>query len=388
MAAERHGRCLSPEYVNTKTKMLWECIEGHQWEATPNNVRKGTWCPICGHASPAEEFTRHVLQEIFEVPFIKIRPDWNVTARDTRLELDGYNEKLSLAFEHHGLQHYEVDGYFNKTLEDLERRVEYDNIKKINCNNRGVRLIEIPQLDIYDLERSLELILCEIIDIAPELTDQQKEAIIRSFKGPRQNKIVEAMSLAHKMGGVCLSETYVTAHTHLIWKCAEGHQWGALLSNILQGTWCPKCAGKKLLSIEEMHAIAAARGGKCLSENYTNNETKLLWECAEGHQWEAPPGTIKGYKGHKGAWCLVCGGRAPLTIEEMVAIAAERGGKCLSDRYVNAHTKLLWECSEGHRWETRPLSIKNKGSWCPFCARKKVQASRHEKKCGQQLVLF
>ncbi len=57
-----------------------------------------------------------------------------------------------------------------------------------------------------------------------------------------------------------------------------------------------------------------------------------------------------------------------LTIEEMRSIAEERGGKCLSDTYVNAHTSLLWECTKGHQWEARPNNIKS-GTWCPYCAR-------------------
>ncbi|MFM0147285.1 hypothetical protein [Paraburkholderia sp. RL18-085-BIA-A] len=35
----------------------------------------------------------------------------------------------------------------------------------------------------------------------------------------------------------------------------------------------------------------------------------------------------------------------PLTIEEMQAIAAARGGRFLSKEYVNSHTPLEWECA-------------------------------------------
>ncbi len=56
-----------------------------------------------------------------------------------------------------------------------------------------------------------------------------------------------------------------------------------------------------------------------------------------------------------------------LTIEEMRSIAEERGGKCLSNFYVNSQTKLLWECLKGHQWEATPNGIKS-GTWCPYCA--------------------
>ena len=62
------------------------------------------------------------------------------------------------------------------------------------------------------------------------------------------------------------------------------------------------------------------------------------------------------------------------TIDEMQNLAKSRGGKCLSKKYVNARTKLLWECKEGHRWSAVPDSVK-RGTWCPKCAIKKRAAS-------------
>ncbi|MET3135138.1 putative phosphodiesterase [Oxalobacteraceae bacterium GrIS 1.11] len=47
------------------------------------------------------------------------------------------------------------------------------------------------------------------------------------------------------------------------------------------------------LTIEEMRAIAEERDGLCLSDTYVNGHTHLLWECAMGHQWHAIPGSVK-----------------------------------------------------------------------------------------------
>ena len=51
----------------------------------------------------------------------------------------------------------------------------------------------------------------------------------------------------------------------------------------------------------------------------------------------------------------------------MRQIAKERGGRCLSDTYVNAHTLLFWECRHGHRWRATPNKVQQ-GRWCPVCA--------------------
>ena len=115
------------------------------------------------------------------------------------------------------------------------------------------------------------------------------------------------------------------------------------------------------LSIEQMQQIAKARGGKCLSETYVNNKHKLLWECAEGHKWEAIPQSIR-----QGSWCPHCAGLAKGTIKEMQQIAEARGGECLSETYVDSTTKLLWQCVKGHQWEAVSDSIK-RGRWCPYC---------------------
>ena len=46
-AQNEGGKCLSKKYVNPITKLEWECVKGHQWEATYNNLQNGRWCPHC-----------------------------------------------------------------------------------------------------------------------------------------------------------------------------------------------------------------------------------------------------------------------------------------------------------------------------------------------------
>src|SRR5260370_1167968 len=109
-----------------------------------------------------------------------------------------------------------------------------------------------------------------------------------------------------------------------------------------------------------MKELARERGGKCLSQKYVNIYRKLLWECKEGHQWEAIPHNIKSH----GQWCPECAGVKKLTLQDMQAFARKHGGRCLSRKYINNQTKLLWECAEGHQWETKASHVRD-GSWCP-----------------------
>ncbi len=113
--------------------------------------------------------------------------------------------------------------------------------------------------------------------------------------------IEEIQEIAMERDGKCLSDTYVNYKMKLLWECKEGHQWKAPPNNVKRGRWCPHCAGVAKGTIEEMRRIAKKHGGICLSDTYVNSKTKLLWECAEGHQWEATPNNVK-----RGTWCRLC----------------------------------------------------------------------------------
>jgi hypothetical protein len=178
----------------------------------------------------------------------------------------------------------------------------------------------------------------------------------------RKSTLAEMRSLAQGRGGQCISGRYISSRVALRWKCRRGHQWSAMPTNVRKGSWCPTCAHRKRLTLGEMRALAGHRGGECLSEQYVNNETKLRWRCNDGHEWEAAPGRVKG-----GEWCPHCAHVARLSLNAMVEIVASRGGRCLSTEYANVETPLLWACRAGHHWTATPASIKS-GRWCSACA--------------------
>lgn len=40
-----------------------------------------------------------------------------------------------------------------------------------------------------------------------------------------------------------------------------------------------------------------------------------------------------------------------LDIATMMALARQRGGRCISTLYFNSTVPLRWECASGHQWE-------------------------------------
>lgn len=182
----------------------------------------------------------------------------------------------------------------------------------------------------------------------------------------QRNTIELMQEIAKDRGGKCLSRKYINSETKLEWQCEEGHSWKSTPHTVKnKKSWCPTCkADKQKNTIEDMRKLASMKGGKCLSKEYVLNNVNLKWKCKEGHIWENQPANIT-----MGQWCPICNKEnEKLTIKEMQIIAKERGGKCLSKCYIDIKTKLQWQCSEGHKWSAMPSLVKHHNSWCPVCA--------------------
>ena len=61
------------------------------------------------------------------------------------LELDIFNEKLRIAVEHHGIQHYRALVHWNG-IEGLEKQRANDQLRREFCAGHGILLVEIREL--------------------------------------------------------------------------------------------------------------------------------------------------------------------------------------------------------------------------------------------------
>jgi hypothetical protein len=97
--------------------------------------------------SKGETECREVLEQIFKQPFPKCRPDMlknSVTGGNYNLELDCYNEKLKIAVEYNGIQHYKYTPHFHKSKDAFENQKYRDYMKRNICEKNGILLIEVP----------------------------------------------------------------------------------------------------------------------------------------------------------------------------------------------------------------------------------------------------
>ena len=226
-----------------------------------------------------------------------------------------------MAFEYQGEQHYNPRSWVFANKQDFEHQQYRDQVKRKACIDMGIRLIEIPHF-VSNTDEELIAYICSELD-RKNLLNKTHLLDMEPFYSLVISSLKKLRHFAESKGGKCLAKSYINSNTKILWECAEGHHWEAAPNNIInQKQWCPICANRLPLGIDTMQAIAENFGGKCLSTEYINNETKLIWQCDKGHIWEAIPSNIA-----RNHWCPHCAGKAKGTIEEMHELAASKGGK-------------------------------------------------------------
>ncbi len=370
-ADKKGGKLISEKYINSGQPLEWECANGHRWFAKYDHIKNDSWCPICS-AGISESITRLILERITEKPFPKIRPKWLLSESGKRLELDGYNADLGVAFEYNGIQHYKNNKFFHNKINSLSKR-KLDDLQKINlCHANNVYLIVVK----YDIpkEKIFQFVLSKLDELpnAEKIIKNRNDIDFRDLNIWKRNEIVNLKELAQSKDGYCLSEAYLGNNVKLKWRCNKGHLWEAAPSDVKSGKWCPACVGRdKAENYRIILEKVQEKGGKCLSDGYTNAQTKLLLECENGHQWLSNFTSIK-----RGTWCQKCKHlhykhkNNKYTLSTFKEIAIEKNGQCLSEDYKNTDSRLSFQCQRGHEWTTTAWNVL-KGSWCRRCAQKK-----------------
>ena len=309
LAKAKGGNCLAESYTNLSTRIEWECKEGHRWYASPRSIEhRNSWCPECAGLKP-------------------------LTLKDA---------------------HEAASDRGGKCLSS-------------KCTSGKQKLL-------WECAKGhrWQAALSHI---------KAKNSWCPECAGVKKLTIEHAHEIAGQRGGKCLSEEYKNNRTKLKWQCSKGHIWRATLADVKNsGSWCHECAGVKKLTLDVFQRIADERGGKCLSSEYNNLKARLKFRCSRGHEWETLASVVWKQK----SWCPVCAQRVPLGIEQMQEIAKKRGGECLSATYVNALTPLKWRCDKGHEWMARPSNVKNLNQWCPECGKKKAVENRKAKRKKHQ----
>ncbi len=374
IAGQRGGKCLSEVYQGIWQKLAFQCAEGHIWNASPANIKKGTWCPVCAHL-------RH-------------------QGRPLRYSIETLE---ALANQHGGkCLSTEYKGMGQKHTFQCTKGHVWDaapaNIKKGTwcpvCAHQGTpRRHSIETLEALAQQHGGKCLSTEYKGMGQKHKFQCAEGhvwdtvpssiqrgtwcpVCGHLKISQQNRgrfrcsIETLEALANQRGGVCLSTEYRGPQEKLTFRCAKEHTWDAIPNSIQQGRWCPICKRRGPRDMEgdpldKVKEIAANLDVECLSAEYKGMGQKLTFRCRKGHTWEASPVAIK-----QGKKCPVCRDEDRLnnkdSLDKLNALANHHGGICLSEVYKGMRQKHTFQCVEGHTWEARPFSIQQ-GTWCPVC---------------------
>ncbi len=354
-------KCLSKEYFNNKTKLLWKCGQ-------------------CGY-----EFYNFMNEEDY---------------KKSETIYDGIYTKSTFPIK----KYFILDKEKTKSLID-KLRLELSMTNKSISDYIHTRIGDI----IYQSKSIPEDSFNLLQQLANEVNIKLK---VRGVKEIKKYSILDMQELARVVGiektgieGECLSKNYINMKTELKWRCgACRYVFSKNPDKVkIRKEWCPRCSNNphflhKQITIEDMHELAYDVGmektgvsGRCLSNKYINSSTELEWYCGKcENKFFMTPNDIKS----KRSWCPRCAGKEQ-TIEDMRILAYEVGlektkvpGFCLSDEYKGATSKLRWKCGAcKHEFTMTPNKVKSRRSWCSKCAHKVTPTIKGLRKLAYEVGL-
>ncbi|MFI3171958.1 MAG: zinc-ribbon domain-containing protein [Eubacteriales bacterium] len=166
------------------------------------------------------------------------------------------------------------------------------------------------------------------------------------------------------------------------WKCKNGHEWQANISDRARGNGCPYCAGKRpIIGVNDLETVNPKLA---LEWNYEKNKPKVpsdymprsgkkvWWKCKQGHEWQA---TIDS-RNKNG--CPYCAGQRVIQGEnDLVTVAPEFAKEWNYERNKNllpteicakSGKKVWWKCKWNHEWQATPNSRVYHNLGCPKCS--------------------
>jgi len=362
----RGGVLLSTEYVSAKTKVKVRCAEGHEFEITPDNLKRERWCPKCKQQKQSKRLA---------------------------LNFRTVEELSEFARARHG-----GDCLATKPSPMLTKVLW-------KCNK--------PQHPIF------EAVIAKIIHSGQWCPSCWQERMEPPKPAIPFHSVEE---LVRERGGEIVKDgkDWKGSKTRLSLKCANGHAWSADASNLLYaGSWCPECLNKGERIVRAIFEATfglefpkarpewlTSKKGRRLELDGYNQHRQMAFEYQGPHHRSVD--YVMGHDAIKREACAVrniqlievdatkrpfpsenvlekvveafqrCGITEtprlpaveifPAELKQLRELACKRGGQLLSDRY-DGSEKHEWKCgvAEHPSWWAEPWRIQ-RGAWCASCA--------------------
>jgi|GEM_PF-2590195 len=271
LAAHLNARWEGSSCQSLKDTQAWTCCDGHPVQRSLESILTyRSFCKVCDGVYIKEDMVREVFAGLFDKPFKRVKNiPWLRNSKGNRMELDGYNEELSLAFEFQGEQHGKIT-YFSRNEEQLKERKHDDDLKVELCRKNGINLIIVPYCEWGNL---VSYILSELskINISP-LNISLNDVGIKSSS--RLYKLNEYVKRRHD--GYLVSKVWRGSDQKLEFRCRSVHHgiYRQTPSAVYSGKWCRRCdldyrsASCRILG-EKIKQIAHANGWDFLGDELT-----------------------------------------------------------------------------------------------------------------------
>nr|QQV29491.1 hypothetical protein K-LCC10_0236 [Kaumoebavirus] len=133
----------------------------------------GVGCPECKNKT--ETKIRKMMEVLFPGHKFRLRrPDFLLGTKGKNLELDMYNDKLGIAVEYNGKQHYETVKVWDPKGNKLEEQIARDEFKEKRCMEMGIGLI-IIKYTVSTAEGILDVIYKNLDPEHMDIMDEDRE---------------------------------------------------------------------------------------------------------------------------------------------------------------------------------------------------------------------
>lgn len=376
LASSRGGKCISNNYTGFGGHLEWECYDGHRWNATPRNVSYyQSWCPKC-RGNVGEELVRAAMIECFpEKTFERIRPEWL-----NKLELDGYDSDLKLAFEYQGIQHFKYVPHFHRENGQFESQLARDAYKRECCTNTGITLIEIPYtIKLSQVRATVRKILSDLKFVIADITMSDNDFYNSCRANSRYNeaRLKLVKEIANVKGGVCLATKYVRNDFKMDFICKDGHAFKASLQDINQPAsrgprFCPTCGGTQKKSDDVIRARIDGIGYQLIDigkeDNGGKSRCRLTVQCPTGHIYSVNMDNLLDKHGALRKGCKECHSvkHGKELRVDIVAWSKQNGIEIVGE-YIDRNTVSTWKCSRGHTFDLAFATLRVRKNLCRDC---------------------
>ena len=170
MAREKHGDkydYTKSNLINFSTKIKITCLsckeklgesKSYFYKRPTDHISGNQGCPKCARGKSEKLFGECLHEIVPGFKFKKVRPKF-LKVNNSSMELDFFCEKLNMAFEVNGAQHYEYVPFFHRNYFSFLELKGRDSLKKKLCKENKINLVSVDLRNFDKKNRKEEFLI-------------------------------------------------------------------------------------------------------------------------------------------------------------------------------------------------------------------------------------